>query len=273
VGKGNVTIANTTQADAIKSAGVTLTIPAGVEVKASLDGALVVTRGSKLHAEGTAASPITFSSDSDADYDGSGEWGGLIIQGFAPQYGANNTGTCDLNGVCNVTGEGGALVGKFGGTDAADNSGILKYVRIAEAGKIAGPNNEVNGLTLQGVGHGTTIDYIQVHGSLDDGIEWFGGTVNVTHAILTNNDDDDIDYDEGYKGNIQFAFVRKDPSIARTGPYGSNDPRGIEANSKVGDSKQVSATNAVLSNITILGSNVKQIHVRVFSRAYCCVVK
>ena len=81
---------------------------------------------------------------------------------------------------------------------------------------IAGPNNEVNGLTLQGVGHGTTIEYIQVHSNLDDGIEWFGGTVNVRYAVLTNNDDDDIDFDEGYKGNIQYAIVRKDPN--KVGP-------------------------------------------------------
>jgi hypothetical protein len=256
VGEGNVVIADKAQENAIKAAGVTLTIPAGVEVKASIDGVLVVTRGSKLEAVGTSSQPITFSSDKDSDLDGSGEWGGVIIQGFAPQFGFNNIGTCVSNGVCNVTGEGGTLVGKFGGDDAADNSGTLKYVRIAEAGIVAGPNNEINGLTLQGVGHGTVIDYIQVHGSQDDGIEWFGGTVNVTHAVLTNNDDDDIDYDEGYKGNIQFAFVRKDPSTSRTGPFGTNDPRGIEANSKVSDNKAVPQTNAALSNITILGSIV-----------------
>ena len=97
------------------------------------------------------------------------------------------TGPCFGTGtVCNVAGEGGTVVGNYGGNDPADNSGMLRYVRIAEGGLVAGPNNEINGLTLQGVGHGTSIEYIQVHGNLDDGIEWFGGTVNVRYAVLTN---------------------------------------------------------------------------------------
>jgi hypothetical protein len=117
---------------------------------------------------------------------------------------------------------------------------------------VAGPNNEINGLTLQGVGHGTVIEYIQVHGNLDDGIEWFGGTVNVRYAVLTNNDDDDIDFDEGYKGNIQYAIIRKNPN--KDVPTGSNDPRGIEANSS--DDEYAPETEAVLANILILGSDV-----------------
>jgi uncharacterized protein (TIGR00661 family) len=134
------------------------------------------------------------------------------------------------------------------------NSGfeLISYVRIAEGGLVAGPNNEINGLTLQGVGHGTQIDHVQVHGNLDDGIEWFGGTVNVTYAVLTNNDDDDIDFDEGYKGNIQYAIVRKNPDKAA--PTGSNDPRGIEANSS--DDEYVPETDAVLANVLVLGSDV-----------------
>ncbi len=154
--------------------------------------------------------------------------------------------------MCNVLGEGGTIVGNYGGNDPTDNSGTLRFVRIAEGGLIAGPNNEINGLTLQGVGHGTTIEYIQVHGNLDDGIEWFGGTVNARYLVLTNNDDDDIDFDEGYKGNIQYAIVRKDPN--KSGPTGSNDPRGIEANSS--DADFVPETDAVLANILILGSAV-----------------
>ena len=201
-------------------------------------------------AEGTAARPITFSSLSDDDFNGQGEWGGVILQGFAPQYGTGGTGACFGSGtVCNVKGEGGTIVGNYGGNDPSDNSGVMRYVRIAEGGLVAGPNNEINGLTLQGVGHGTTIEYVQVHGNLDDGIEWFGGTVNATHLVLTNNDDDDIDFDEGYKGNIQYAIARKDPNKAL--PTGSNDPRGIEANSS--DADFVPETMAVLSNILIVG--------------------
>jgi len=252
VGEGNVSVTNDADVQAIKDNGVTLTIQPGVSVRAFDDGSLLVTRGSKLEAVGTATSPITFSSVADDDFDGLGEWGGVILQGFAPQYGQGGSGPCYGTGtVCNVAGEGGTVVGNFGGNDPADDSGTIKYVRIAEGGKIAGPNNEINGLTLQGVGYGTTIDYVQVHSNLDDGVEWFGGTVNVTHLVLTNNDDDDIDFDEGYKGNIQFAIVRKDPNAV--GPQGSNDPRGIEANSS--DEEFVPETEGALANILIIGSD------------------
>ena len=253
VGAGNVTVANNADVQAIRNAGVTLTIRPGVEVRAFDTGSLIVTRGSKLQAVGSPAAPITFSSLSDDDYDGEGEWGGVILQGFAPQYGTGGTGPCFGTGtVCNIKGEGGTIVGNYGGNDPADDSGALRYVRIAEGGLVAGPNNEINGLTLQGVGYGTEIDYVQVHNNLDDGIEWFGGTVNATHIVLTNNDDDDIDYDEGYRGNIQYAIVRKNQS--KLAPTGSNDPRGIEANSS--DADYVPETNAALANVLILGGPV-----------------
>lgn len=257
VGLGNGGVSSAEDVQALKDNGATLTIEAGTNVRALNDGVLLVTRGSKLMAEGTATSPITFSSYQDDDTDGMGEWGGVIVQGFAPQYGAGGTGACfegNTDGVCNVVGEGGTGVGFYGGNDAADNSGVIKYVRIAEGGKVAGPNNEINGLTLQGVGHGTEISYIQVHNNLDDGIEWFGGTVNVTHAVLTGNDDDDIDFDTGYQGNIQFAIVRKNPDA--TAPQGSNDPRGIEANSS--DEEFVEETEGALANITLIGSEVNK---------------
>jgi hypothetical protein len=252
VGAGNVNVANQAAVDAIKAAGVTLTIEAGANIKATDDASLLVTRGSKINANGTAAAPITFSSLDDG-FDGEGEWGGVVIQGFAPQFGQGNTGACSGTGaVCNVQGEGGDFVGVYGGTDAADNSGVFRYVRIAEGGLIAGPNNEVNGLTLQGVGHGTQLEFVQVHNNLDDGVEWFGGTVNARYLVLTGNDDDDLDYDEGYQGNVQYVIVRKNPTKA--GPTGSNDPRMIEANSS--DADFVPQTAAALANITAIGSDV-----------------
>jgi len=253
VGAGNVTVSSDADVAAIQAAGVTLTVESGVEVRAFDSGSLLVTRGSKLNAVGTAESPITFSSVADENLDGEGEWGGVIIQGFATQYGQGGTGACFGTGtVCNVVGEGGTIVGNYGGNIDDDNSGIIRYVRIAEGGLVAGPNNEINGLTLQGVGHGTTIEYVQVHANLDDGVEWFGGTVNARYLVLTNNDDDDIDYDEGYRGNVQYAIVRKNPT--KGAPTGSNDPRGIEANSSDGDF--VTQTEAVLANILLIGSDV-----------------
>jgi hypothetical protein len=251
VGEGNVTVASDADVQAIKDAGVTLTVEPGVHVRAFDDATLLVTRGSKLMANGTATNPITFSS-LDADFDGTGEWGGVVIQGFAPQFGAGNTGPCFGTGtICNVEGEGGDFIGVFGGNDPADDSGVVRYVRIAEGGRIAGPNNEVNGLTLQGVGHATELEYIQVHNNLDDGIEWFGGTANLRYAVLTGNDDDDLDYDEGYMGNIQYAIIRKSDNPA---PQGSNDPRGIEANSS--DEDFVPQTEAVIANVLLLGGAV-----------------
>ena len=253
VGDGDKTLADAAAVQAVKDNGVTLTIEAGTHVRAFSNGTLLVTRGSRLMAEGTSFQPITFSSLDD-NFDGTGEWGGVVIQGFAPHYSQGNGGVCHGTGaVCDVRGEGGTAVeGPFGGNEPDDDSGILRYVRIAEGGLQAGPDNEINGLTLQGVGYGTTLEYIQVHNSLDDGIEWFGGTVNARYLVLTGNDDDDIDFDEGYKGNIQYAIVEK--AQDRDRPEGSNDPRAIEANSS--DAKYVPQTEAVLANVTIIGSAV-----------------
>ena len=253
VGDGNVEITSQTQYESILSNGVTLTVEPGVEVKGTADGVLLVTRGSKLLADAYANNPITFSSLDD-NYDGTGEWGGVVIQGFAPQYGQGGTGACFADGEawCNVLGEGGDFVQEYGGNNPADDSGIIRYVRIAEGGLIAGPNNEINGLTLQGVGHGTLIDYVQVHGNQDDGIEWFGGTANVKHAVLTNNDDDDIDFDEGYQGNIQYALIIKNQTPNAT-PIGSNDPRGLELNSS--DEDYTPETAGVIANVTIVGGD------------------
>lgn len=253
VGAGNVGV-NAADVAALKGKGPVLTIEPGTNVKALNDGVLIITRGSKIMAEGTKTAPITFSSLDD-DFDGLGEWGGVIVQGFAPHYGAGNTGACYGDGtVCNVTGEGGPGIGYYGGNDPADNSGVIKYVRIAEGGKSVGQNNEINGLTLMGVGHGTEIEYVQVHNNLDDAVEWFGGTVNAKYLVLTGNDDDDIDFDEGWKGNVQYAIIRKDP--VKAGPSGSNDPRGIEANSS--DADYVPQTEGALANILIVGSDVNK---------------
>lgn len=249
IGGGNVNLSTQADIDAARAAGVTLTIPAGTNILGNNGSSLIVNRGSRIVANGTAAAPITFSS-TDAGFDGQAEWGGLIIQGFAPQYTAEARCDAATPGICNVQGEGGP-VGFFGGDIADDNSGVMRYVRIAEGGLVAGPGNEVNGLTLMGVGHGTTLEFIQVHNNRDDAVEWFGGTVNARYLVLTSNDDDDIDFDEGYQGNIQHALIIK--AQAQAAPFGSNDPRGIEANSDNNDA--VPQTRATLANITIIGGN------------------
>jgi len=189
--------------------GVTLTIEAGCKITSNKDsaGVLVVYRGAKIIAEGTATAPIVFTSAEATP--AAGDFGGIIIVGQA-KGNANHTVV-----------EGGvdAAFSAFGGTDNADNSGILKYVRIEYAGKAVNPGDEVNGLSLYGVGSGTTIDYVQVSRGYDDAFEIFGGTVNCKHLIAYNSADDDFDFDDGYSGKIQFAISIKDPKF--TDPKGT----------------------------------------------------
>jgi hypothetical protein len=181
-------------------ANVTLTIQAGTEVKgrtASFAN-LTITRGSKIEALGTGTDPITFSSDDDG-YDGSGEWGGLIIMGYA----VNNK--CGQISPCNITSE--LLSGMYGGNDPADDSGTLRYVIVAEGGYEFEVDEEINGISFEAVGAGTEVDFIQVHSNADDGVEFFGGTVNAKHLVLTGNQDDSVDWDEGFQGFLQHVLV------------------------------------------------------------------
>ncbi len=197
--------------------GQTLTIEPGTMIQ-GLPGqgenssALVVAQGGKIMAEGTAEQPIVFTGYGDT-YEGTGVyvtkvrglWGGLIILGKAV---TNNAAQMRVEGL-----PADEARGVYGGTDNADNSGILKYVSIRHGGTEIGSGNEINGLTLGGVGSGTTIDYVEVVSNLDDGIEFFGGTVNVKHALITYCGDDSYDYDQGYQGKGQFWVAVQDWKI------------------------------------------------------------
>ncbi len=198
--------------DGLASGGIaaTLTIEPGVVVfgTGGLDY-LVVNRGSKLQAAGTASAPIIFTSRSNleglADNNSQGEWGGVILLGRAPIsdcLGAAAGGSAH----CEQTYEG-LTSTLFGGAIADDSSGTLQYVQIRYSGFELAPNQEINGLTLAGVGSGTVVDHIQVHNSSDDGIELFGGRVNMRYLVLTGNDDDSLDTDQGYQGFIQFVLA------------------------------------------------------------------
>lgn len=189
------------------------TIEAGVEVKGleASDGTfqtaavLQINRGAKIEAVGTATAPIIFSSE-DADYDNPFEWGGLVISGF----GRHNTCTADL---CNITAEGGAgNFGQINGDTRNDSSGTLKYVVVAEVGYLINADvDEINGLSLNGVGSGTENSYLQVHDNADDGIEFYGGDVKVKYAVVTAARYDSVDWDEGYRGNMQYVIVKQSP--------------------------------------------------------------
>lgn len=190
-----------------------LTVEAGVKVfgSAGLDY-IVVNRGSQIFAEGTATKPIVFTSkqsieghpgSTDGGANAIGQWGGLVILGRAPTSnciaGTPGASTCEAQ----VEGTN----AYYGGSALQDNSGVMRYLRVQHSGFVIVANNELNGITMAGVGSGTTFDHIQVHNSSDDGIEFFGGNVNGKYLVLTGNDDDSIDTDVGYSGALQFGIL------------------------------------------------------------------
>ena len=185
-------------------ADVTLTINEGTEIKAATGtfANLLITRGSKINAVGTVDEPIIFSSD-DEGFDGSSEWGGIIIHG----YGLHNECLMADMGVvaCNVDSEGESGFG--GGYTVDDNSGRMSYVIVTEGGYEFAPGNEINGISLIGVGSDTVLDHLQVNDNSDDGIEFYGGNVDVKYLVLTGNKDDSVDWDEGFQGNLQYVLV------------------------------------------------------------------
>ena len=217
----------------------TLTIEPGTIIKGNLS-ALVITRGAKLMAQGTQTQPIVFTSYQPAGGRAPGDWGGILLLGKAP---INDPAGQRL-------GEGGIdpVKGLYGGTDANDNSGVLTYVRIEYAGIAYQPNNETNGLTMGGVGAGTTIDYIQVSYGGDDAFEWFGGTVNCKHLIVNKTVDDMFDTDWGYTGRIQFIVGVSDSLIADVS--GSN---GFESDNDATGTTNGPITKAIITNASLYG--------------------
>ncbi|MBC5992806.1 T9SS C-terminal target domain-containing protein [Pontibacter cellulosilyticus] len=218
--------------------GATLTIEPGTVIKGdkATKGTLVIERGGKIMAEGTAAKPIVFTSAQPAGSRAAGDWGGIIILGKAP-----------VNLGANAMIEGG-IDRAYGGTDAADNSGVLKYVRIEYPGIAFQPDNEINGLTMGGVGSGTTIDYVQISYSGDDSFEWFGGTVNAKHLIAYKTVDDMFDTDNGYSGKLQYLVGISDPNVADAS--GSN---GFESDNDSQGSATTPVTSPTYSNVTLFG--------------------
>jgi hypothetical protein len=218
-----------------------LNIEAGTTIYGLKDpgspGTLIIDRGSRIEAVGTADAPIVFTSDQLEGQKDRGDWGGIIINGFAPING------CD-SAPCSAEGEG--STGVYGGDDPADNSGTLKYVRVEYAGTLFSEDNELNGIAFQGVGSGTVVDYVQVHMNKDDGIEFFGGTVSAKHVVLTGVGDDSIDWTDGWVGNIQFAIVKQ---------YEDNGDNGIEADNNKANNDLLPRSNPTLANLTFVGNS------------------
>jgi len=214
---------------------VTLTIEPGVIVKGNAGTgsnatALMIARGGTLMAEGTETSPIIFTSLSDNILPGQvtspnlspdldGLWGGLLILGNAPI--AASVSPKQIEGIPPSDAN-----GLYGGTDPTDNSGVIKYVSIRHGGANIGEGNEINGLTLGGVGSRTIIENVEIIANQDDGIEWFGGTVNVKNAVVWNAGDDAIDTDQGWGGTLDnfIVITPGDKCFELDGPEGSSAP-------------------------------------------------
>ncbi|RDC56412.1 hypothetical protein DU508_12495 [Pedobacter chinensis] len=230
------------------SNGATLTIEPGTIIKGdkASKGTLIITRGSKINATGTVDKPIVFTSALAAGARSQGDWGGVILLGKAPVNQGNDVKI--EGGLVQPAGKDEKAYIFYGGTDASDNSGIMKYVRIEFAGIAYSVDNEINGLTMGGVGNGTQLDYIQVYRSGDDAFEWFGGTVNAKHLLAIGTWDDDFDTDFGYSGNVQFALAQRVATVAD-----QSQSNGFESDNNGTGTNQTPKTSAVFSNVTILG--------------------
>ena len=227
---------------------VTLTIDPGVVIFGSTGVSyLAVNRGNRIDAVGTPSNPIIFTGRGNvtgtADDQTSQLWGGVVLLGRAPitdclaPNAAEGTVACerDTEGTSNAL---------YGGAQPGDNSGRMSYVQIRYSGFVLSADKELQGLTPSGVGSGTQIDHIQIHNSSDDGIEVFGGRLNMKYLVLTGNEDDNLDTDVGYKGNIQYVIAAQ-----RAG--GSVGDAMIEADSN-GNEDAVPRQNVKLSNFTFI---------------------
>jgi len=250
--------------------GAILTIEPGTKIVGELNknGALIITRGAKIIADGTVDKPIVFTSE--AAVPQRGDWAGVVLLGQAP----NNSSFNGVDGVGEMEGgvnnaDGLGLYGLGTSSNLADNSGIMRYVRIEYAGYAFLPDKEINGLTFGGVGNQTTIDYVQVSYANDDSFEWFGGAVNCKHLIAYRGLDDDFDTDNGFSGKVQFGIGLRDSAIADISKSEAfecdNDANGSDRKTflvtiPVSASNPVAIvpvkTNAVFSNMTLLGPKV-----------------
>lgn len=231
----------------------TLTIQPGVVVlgdQIANGAALIVTRGAKLNAIGTATQPIVFTSDKAPGQRARGDWGGVVLLG---------NGSYNVNGgVGNIEGIAPTPNTSFGGGTTPndnDNSGTLKYVRIEFGGYVYATNAEINGLTMGAVGRATTIEHVQVSYTNDDAFEWFGGSVNCKYLVAFRNLDDDWDADNGYNGVVQFGLSVRDPQISDAPAVSTSE--GFEVDNNATGSAVSPFTSAIFSNMTLIGPSFR----------------
>lgn len=215
----------------------TLTIEPGTRIfgDTSALSFLLITRGSKIVADGSVDQPIVFTSAKDPGQRARSDWGGIIINGQAPVNGCSGD-------PCTLLGEAGT--GTYGGSDASDDSGVLRYVRVEFGGALIDDENELNGFAFQGVGNGTVVDHLQAHMMSDDCIEFFGGTVNAKHVVCTGIGDDNIDWTFGWTGKLQFVVAQQHEDT------GGN---GIEADNNETNNELTPVSHPTISNITLVG--------------------
>jgi len=211
-------------------AGATLTIEAGTQIVAKSDivSYILIEQGAKIMAEGTVAEPIVFTADTKE----AGAWGSLHICGKAPINKSGGTGSSEIGDAT------------YGGSDAADNSGVISYCRFEYTGVALDEEHESNGLSLYGVGSGTTIDHIQIIDGNDDGIEFFGGTVNVKYAYVVGAGDDCFDWTQGWSGKGQYWLAKQTTA---------KGDRGIEGDNSSSDNMATPYANPTLSQVTLIG--------------------
>ncbi|HAB27010.1 MAG TPA: multidrug transporter, partial [Xanthomarina gelatinilytica] len=221
----------------IMASGTNLIINEGVTIEAEASGAdvyIAISQGAKITANGTASNPIVMTSG--AANPAAGDWGGLIILGRAPIN--------SVTGSATSTSEIASL--PFGGTNAADDSGTIRYVRVEYSGGAADGQSENNGFSFYGVGNSTIVEYIQAFEGKDDGVEFFGGTVNASYVSVVNAQDDSIDWTEGYTGTITNAYVK----------HGADHDKGIEADGYNTDFSNAAGyfSKPTVNNLTIIGN-------------------
>jgi hypothetical protein len=220
--------------------GATLTIEPGVRVLGENGSSLVITSTARLSAVGTAEAPIVFTSAQPEGSRLAGDWGGVVLLGTAPIN--VKGGTSQVEGF--PAGTDGT---EYGGDDDAHDCGELKYVRVEFAGFELAPDNELNALTLGACGTGTSIDFVQLHGGSDDGVEFFGGTADARHVIVSQVQDDGVDWDFGWQGRAQFVIVQQ------TGFSNS----GFESDNNGNDNDATPRSHPTLYNVTLVGSDAE----------------
>lgn len=252
---GKVSVGRPANADGTGGARTVLTIPAGTVIAGNdANSYLVITRGSQIEAEGTSSNPIVFTSAADIERGSSAttdalsesftsEWGGIVINGLA----TINRGTA-VGGILENDGE--ADSGKYGGNDDNDSSGTLNYVQVKYAGNPITADDELNGIAFQGVGRGTDLDYIHVHNGADDGVEFFGGTADIKHLIVTGSDDDSLDWTNGWRGRAQYVLIMQNDNQ-------SASDQGIEADSNSADNDATPRAQPMIANATLIGGNIE----------------